>query len=178
MIASDDPILQSTSNTFQFCQARCRTSSKSILDKEYKSNHKFCYGIRIPTKDADFGVDYAIYDPMKDSLNDHQEITNPQRPHKIKFTAAKLVLPDGDVPEQIEEPLENIMEAVNEQLGEGLAYSVDEVIIEDSQPLFAHGFIDLNSAGMLRFQLTSFLVAFFVFWSSFLYLFSFQPFAR
>ena len=180
MIASDDPILQSTSNTFQFCQARCRTSSKSILDKEYKSNHKFCYGIRIPTKDADFGADYDIYDPIKDSFNYQNEIGNLQKPHKVKFAAVKLALPaerdHQDAP--LLEGQQNIVESIKGQFGEGLVYSVDEVMIEDSQPLFAHPFMDFNSAGRLGCHISGLLIAFVAFWGSFFYLFSLPPFTR
>merc|ERR1712137_1470995 len=51
-MVQDSPILQSN-NDFEFCQARCRTSSESVFfDKEYRSFHKYCYGTRPPTKDA------------------------------------------------------------------------------------------------------------------------------
>ena len=69
LMVQDNPALQSSSNTFDFCKARCRTSSESIFyDKEYKSYHKYCYGTRPPSKDADIGIDRAMYEArLKDT---------------------------------------------------------------------------------------------------------------
>lgn len=56
MLSTADPILQAANTQFDFCQAKCRTSSQSVVDhKQYKSEHKFCYGTHQPSSDADEG---------------------------------------------------------------------------------------------------------------------------
>jgi hypothetical protein len=68
MLAWDHPIYNGVSNNFEFCQARCRTSSDSLLtDKAYRSAHKHCYGLRLPS--------------MK-SLEPETRPTNPPPPKK------------------------------------------------------------------------------------------------
>ena len=63
-MVQDNPMFQSSSN-FAFCQARCRTSSESVLyDKEYRSVHKFCYGTKGPSKDADLNMNPAKYEAL------------------------------------------------------------------------------------------------------------------
>lgn len=63
-MVQENPAFQSDNN-FEFCQARCRTSSESVLyDKEYRSFHKYCYGTRPPSKEADLGLDKAKYEDL------------------------------------------------------------------------------------------------------------------
>lgn len=64
MLSTADPILQAANTQFDFCQAKCRTSSQSVVDhKQYKSEHKFCYGTQQPSSDADEGL-YEAAPPL------------------------------------------------------------------------------------------------------------------
>lgn len=86
-MVQDNPAFQSDNN-FEFCQARCRTSSESVLyDKEYRSFHKYCYGIRPPSKEADFGIDRTKYAALYNTK---------QQTKKVK-TQMKEVIKEDDM---------------------------------------------------------------------------------
>eukprot|EP00339_Tiarina_fusa_P019992 CAMPEP_0117032464 /NCGR_PEP_ID=MMETSP0472-20121206/23267_1 /TAXON_ID=693140 ORGANISM="Tiarina fusus, Strain LIS" /NCGR_SAMPLE_ID=MMETSP0472 /ASSEMBLY_ACC=CAM_ASM_000603 /LENGTH=177 /DNA_ID=CAMNT_0004741105 /DNA_START=399 /DNA_END=929 /DNA_ORIENTATION=+ len=88
-MVQDNPILQSNDN-FEFCKARCRTSSESVLfDKEYRSEHKYCYGTRAPHKDADFDMDRAKYEALYANIETNQHV---KKAASVKKAADEILL--------------------------------------------------------------------------------------
>ena len=88
MLAWDHPVYNSVQNNFEFCQARCRTSSESIYsNKMYRSSYKHCYGIYRPLVD----VDARLTKPARELDTG----TQPSKPLLTKPIEKILVNPRG-----------------------------------------------------------------------------------